>query len=221
MVHLSICITYLKCGTIKRILLLAVLALALTSCGRFNPSLSMPDPTGHDVPYPRDPDFDFQQYVEFADRLAKQWDSQGMLYSISRSTPCSTISLTAKQHMLFRYWRPVQFWFGRRIEWHEVVILPDEPMAWIRIWTSPSTSWDKPTIDPGALAVAYPAALRLALEQGGSEYIARHLGCYLDMNLQANKWTFNFVLPESATDADALRICIDGVTGQRCEATSN
>lgn len=204
-------------SSIQKLGWLIVIATCLGGCGRLVPNLFVPEPYSKDVPYPKATIFDFDQYVRFAQGAADKWEPHAKLNSISRQTSCNNAELTTGQQILFRYWRPQLYWFGRRIEWFEVVIFPDEPLASLQIWTSLNTSWDEPPVDLAALTIDYATAMKLAQERGGAAYTASHPTCFLGMALADNKWYFLFKEDLWMISDDVLHLCIDGKTGEPCE----
>jgi len=196
---------------------LILIAACLSGCGRLVPSLFVPEPYSKDVPYPNATTFNFDQYVSFAQDAANKWEPQAKLNSISRQTSCNNAELTTGQKILFRYWRPQLYWSGTRIEWFEVVIFPEEPLASLQIWTSLNTTWDQPPVDLATLTIDYATAMKLAQERGGAAYTASHPNCFLGMALVENKWYFLFKEDPWMISDDVLHLCIDGSTGEPCE----
>jgi hypothetical protein len=196
---------------------LILIAACLGGCGRLVPNLFVPEPYSKDVPYPNATTFNFDQYVRFAQNAADKWEPQAKLNSINRQTSCNNAELTAGQQILFRYWRPQLYWFGPRIEWFEVVIFPEEPLASLETWTSLNTTWDQPPVDLAALTIDYTTAMKLAQGRGGAAYTASHPTCFLSMALEENKWYFLFKEDPWMLSNDVLHLCIDGRTGEPCE----
>lgn len=203
--------------TARSLVCLFVVAIFLAGCGRFNPSLFVDEPYATYVPYPDDPVFNFTNYVEFAEGLAKKWDSQAGLESFARVTPCDTVGLTAGQQVRFSYYRPRLYWFGQRIEWQNIVIFPEEALARVRVFTSLNTTWNNPPIDVAALVIDYSTALQMAHESGGAEYKASHSSCLLSVELKENQWRIRFTDDDWAGSVDMFQVCIDGITGEACE----
>jgi len=210
-----------RCPALQKFGWMLVLAACIGGCGRLTPGLLVPELYSRDVPYPGSRVFNFDEYVSFAQDYVDQWDSRARLNSITRQTTCDATDLTNGQKMLFRYWRPQMYMVGPRIEWFEVVILPDEPLASLQIWTSLNTSWDNPPIDLAALTIDYRTAMKLAQERGGAAYVASHPKCFLSMGLDENNWYFLFKEDPGMISDDALRLCIDGNTGEPCDVPAD
>lgn len=205
------------CFAIPKLGWILFLATCLGGCGRLVPNLFVPEPYSENVPYTSTAVFDFDQLVSFAQHNAKQWDPDAKLNSINRQTLSNSAELTTGQQVLVRYWRPQLYLFGSRIEWYEVALLPEESNTSVQIWTSLNTSWNNPPVDLATLTITYETAMRLALERGGSAYMADHPSCYLSMALEDNKWYFLFKADPWMITDDVLHFCVDGITGEPCE----
>lgn len=203
-------------SSLQKLEWLILIAACLGGCGRLDPNLWLREPDSKDVPYPNATTFNFDQYVSFAQDAADKWEPQAKLNSINRQTSCNNAELTTGQQILFRYWRPQLYWFGPQVEWFEVVIFPEKPLASLEIWTSLNTTWDQPPVDLAALTIDYATAMRLAQERGGAAYTASHPTCFLSMALEENKWYFLFKEDPWMISNDVLHLCIDGRTGEPC-----
>ncbi len=199
------------------IVLLCLTACSLAGCGRFIPHLVEPEPYSYDIPYPDGSEFKFEDYLSFGEQVAHQWDPNVKLDSFARLTPCDEIGSATEQWIGFRYWRPYPYWFGKRIEWLEIIISPDQPLALIRIWTGAPGTWDTSPTDLTRLKIDYATALQMADAAGGTEYKAGHSTCFQRVVLTENQWNFGYLEDKWGVSDDVLHLCIDGITGEPFE----
>lgn len=201
----------------RKLVLLFLVASHLAGCGQLTRALFPPEFYSYRVPYPNDPVYTFERYLLFANSVAAQWDTQANLQSIARLTQCDSVHKTAGQQILVTYWRSQAYWFGSRIEWFEVVILPDQTEAVVRIRTSSATSWEESPLDVSVLGIDYAEAMQIALDRGGAQYIANHSDCFQRVVLIDNQWNFEYMEDQWGVSEDKLRLCIDGITGESCQ----
>ena len=161
--------------------------------------------------------YDFEQYLQFAEEQMARINPTARLYSTSRVTPCNSADSTMDQNVVdIGILGMTHYYFWPHPIWYQVWIeTQPEPATVINGYVDTRRIKEGPiVIDKSKLSVSYATALQLARERGGNDFEKEHTSCQLVVELFQNQWLFRY----SSDDLkdELLKVCVDGTSGDPC-----
>ena len=161
--------------------------------------------------------YDFEEYLQFAEEEVARINPTARLYSTSRATPCSSVDRTMEQNVVdIGFLGTALYYLWPHPIWYQVWIeTQPEPATIINGYVDTSRVKKSSTIiDKSKLNVDYATALRIARERGGTDFEQQRTTCQLVVELSQNQWLFSYMSDD--TPDEQLKVCVDATSGDPC-----